>query len=466
MNIREKLMKLSYDDLMLFLRSRDYEFFNLNVSMVSDEIYDTAHSIFTEMFDYEYEDMPSIQDHRNRIELPIYMASVNRFYEMNQVMDFIKSKNHPDSSIITLPKINGISFSVLYQYGIMTHVCLRGNKKEGGYIGHILPALTDLKVIINDDNPFLWLRGEIYIDKTTMEFLSDYYSNPENNSPKLGTMPSLASSRIYSVAREKSLISSNSNDPDYKISLSIFESRKDLDTVDPYDETKRICEFVNVRPLEPIDNVSDVIKLMTPRMDYRITDRFISDYPVDGLIVRVSDKNISSCSSKKLRSQVAFKFPSMEYEAEIKDIIPNVNGNGLIYYSAILKEEVGDEMKCGKLHIASTNKLIDEGYHIGGKIRVVLKGDTMYSIAPSLNKEDYGHHPKQTVCPGCGKETLSKENQIYCSDIENCDGVRVVRLTNAFSRLNLSINGITDTLFKEFEMIFLMNPSVNCCRGK
>ena len=116
------------------------------------------------------------------------MLSLSNAFEKKDMMDFIKKINNflnlnsKKLEIFSEPKIDGISATLIYENGILTHGLSRGDGIYGENILKILKLFqVFLKLLKGKDIPkLLEIRCEIYIGKKDFVNMKDKFANPRN----------------------------------------------------------------------------------------------------------------------------------------------------------------------------------------------------------------------------------------------------------------------------------------------
>ena len=116
--------------------------------------------------------MLSLSNAFNKIEMEEFIKKINNF--LNQ--------NDQNLELISEPKIDGISATLIYENGVLVKGLSRGDGEIGEDILNNLETIVKIpKKITNKNIPnLLEIRCEIYIGKDDFKNLRDNFANPRN----------------------------------------------------------------------------------------------------------------------------------------------------------------------------------------------------------------------------------------------------------------------------------------------
>ena len=138
-----------------------------------------------------------ISDKFGKIKHKVPMLSLGNGFSQEDIEDFLKKVNrflslpeNNNTEILCEPKIDGLSFTAIYENGILTKAATRGDGTTGEDITANLSTIDSLpKKIIADDLPkILEIRGEVYISHEDFFALNEHneknelkkFANPRN----------------------------------------------------------------------------------------------------------------------------------------------------------------------------------------------------------------------------------------------------------------------------------------------
>jgi DNA ligase (NAD+) len=174
---------------------------------------------------------------------------------------------------------------------------------------------------------------------------------------------------------------------------------------------------------------------------------------LDGMVVKVDElkyHDILGYTQKYPRWMVAYKFPAVEKETVIEDVIVQVGRTGVLTPVAVLKpvEIGGVTVERATLHNFDEIERMD--VRIGDHVIVIRSGDVIPKITKVLKHKRKGDEkpiPRPANCPVCGAEVLDEGAIIKCQNL-SCPA-RVVNTIIYFASKNcLDIEGLGESVAK------------------
>jgi DNA ligase (NAD+) len=224
-------MKKEIDKLILLLRYYDYNYHVLGKSVVPDEEYDKMLDKLDKM-EKEANYFPTNSPIRNigftpngcgkTVDHDPPMLSVRGSYDLEEIRKVLQEfLNY--SNVIMEPKIDGLSVSLIYNYGLLESASLRGDGLRGEDITHHIYYVNNIPVKIGTEKEFFEIRGEIFLPKDIVS---------ENNN---------ARNMAVGLLRRKVLPKNILSFLPYSIPTSDNTHKQDLDFL------KIIVRFLNVK---------------------------------------------------------------------------------------------------------------------------------------------------------------------------------------------------------------------------
>ena len=172
--------------------------------------------------------------------------------------------------------------------------------------------------------------------------------------------------------------------------------------------------------------------------DVLIADVQEWDYPTDGLVIKLHDRQYSESlgfTDHHPKGQIALKYGNPSGETILLDV-KWFSGKGNTLTPVAIVDPIiiaGHEIKKANLHNAKN--IIDMGIHIGDKVVIERCGE----IIPDIVKVIPGTSRKSITidkCPDCDSDVIYKEPFMYCSN-KDCSGSLIKRLTDSCWRLGI-----------------------------
>ncbi|GAB6074680.1 NAD-dependent DNA ligase LigA [Nautilia lithotrophica] len=437
------------------LKKWAYYYYVLDNPLVTDEEYD---KLYHEVEEYEKahpeEIDPSSPTQRvgdvvlegfEKAKHLSRMWSMEDVFNENDFLDWVsrvkRILGHSDFSFYIEPKFDGASLNLVYENGKLIRAETRGDGEIGEDVTLNAKTINSIPLEIKEQS-LIEIRGEVVIKKKDFDKLNEErikkgeptFANPRNAAA--GSLrqldPKITASRplifypwgvgVNSLSYEK-----YSELMDYIYSLGFKEPPKRGVCKDIPCVEKKYEEFVELR---------DSFEVM-----------------LDGMVVKIDEikyHDILGYTQKYPRWMVAYKFPAVEKETIIEDVVVQVGRTGVLTPVAVLKPvEIGGVIvERATLHNFDEIERMD--IRIGDHVIVIRSGDVIPKITKVLawkRKGDEKPIPRPTHCPVCGAEVLDEGALIKCQNL-SCPA-RVVNTIIYFASKNcLDIEGLGESVAK------------------
>ena len=355
------------------------------------------------------------------------MLSLAKTKEAKEVAEFVKGYDW-----CGMFKMDGLTCSLTYIDGKLSHAETRGNGEVGEDITHNIMVIPSIpKEIPNKEVTII--DGEIICRLDDFENFKNEYKNPRNfasGSIRLLDAKECASRNLTFVAWD------------------LIKGCEDIDFFFWRLEKLDDWGFVTVPRVGDAETVSDCIELLDKDSHHNI-------YPIDGYVFRFESQKYYESLGKTehhFRGAIAYKFYDDEYESELLDIELSIGRTGVLTPVAVFKpiEIDGTIVERASLHNLSVmNDTIGVHPYVGQKIKVVKKNMIIPQISWADKDEkniDWDNLIKTTSCPVCGGSLEVKDNNgvltVWCAN-PNCEGKLINRVDHFCGKKGLDIKGIS-----------------------
>jgi len=443
--------KISYlNKLENFLSQQDKYYYQDNYSAINDSDYDKLKNYHVQVLEKypflkkesKYFEsigfMPSEKFSKVKHKIPMLSLSnifdevgLDDFYE--KIRKYLNLSLDSTLEIVSEPKIDGLSASLLYKKGVLEVGATRGDGSLGEDVTENIRAISNIpKIIDSKDVPeILEVRGEIYMNKSDFIILNEEmlqqgkqtYVNPRNTAS--GSLrqidPNITRSRkLNFFAYTWGQISNNNFDTHFEI---ISKFKEWGFAVNPY--TK-----INRSKNELIDSYSELDSI-----------RSSLDYDIDGVVYKINSLTLQDrlgFVSRSPRWAVAHKFQAEKANTRILDIDVQVGRTGALTPVAKLEpiNIGGVVVRNATLHnedfisgINSDGRQIRNGsdIRIGDTVEVIRSGDVIPKVVGvdiskrPLNSQKY-EFPQ--LCPICNSPAIREINASTgkSSSVRRCTG--------------------------------------------
>jgi DNA ligase (NAD+) len=372
-----------------------------------------------------------------KVTHPSVMGSLNKITydeegKLNDVISWIR-KNCKRSTIVSMPKIDGLAVRLMYNNGELQGAATRGNGTVGQDVTDNVLAIKSIPNSIKYTG-MIELRGEIYMQRSVFSELRK----------------SMISTGEKAPANPRNMASGTLNQKDarktakrpldffcYDISLSESDFTKETAKYDF--ALENLSEFIYVSQTE-CSNVEDILF----EIEHWEEMRADINYDIDGLVFSIKDieqQESLGWTGKCPNGKVAFKFKPEQAKTILKHINWQLGRTGRLTPVADIEPVTlaGTVVDSPTLHNLSQLKvknitigdelLIEKaGDIIPQVVRVVNKvgqdTDDMMSIQDHVDGWDYPY-----MCPSCDSDTSVDERgvSIWCTN-PLCEGQKEHRI--------------------------------------
>ncbi len=381
------------------------------------------------------------------------MLSLSNAFDENGMIDFLKKiKNYLnikefDLDLISEPKIDGISATLIYENGLLKKGLSRGD----GYIGEdILENLKTIKEIPKDISgqnvpKLLEIRCEIFIGKKDFFILKDKFANPRN-------------------AAGGSLRQKNPKDT-AKIPLKYFAYG--FGAIQPmiFEKQSEFLKRLNswgflTNPLSKnVKGINEIEK------QHKSLDSIRSslDYDIDGLVFKVDDLKLQQrlgSTSNSPRWAIAYKFSAEKAITKINNIIIQVGRTGAITPVAKVDPVTVGGVVVSNATLHNEDEIQRKDIRIGDTVLIQRAGDVIPQVV-SVNISKRDKKAKKYIFPSkclCGAETkkeLSKNTKKRdavrrCTKGYECEFIAKEKLKHIVSKEAFNIDGLGKKVVDQF----------------
>lgn len=366
------------------------------------------------------------------------MLSLDKTKSLDKLNSFVKEMN---SSVILMPKMDGLTCSLTYENGEL----VRGETRGNGEIGEDITA--NVKTVENIPN-YIQFKGKLVVDgeiicKTdvfTLFGFDNEYKNPRNFAA--GSIRLLDSAE--SASRKLSFVAWNVIEGAELNSLSA--------------RLKTISKDFDVVPYAVLDTKAEITEDTIDEWRNRCAKYY--HYPIDGLVIKVDkiDEYLNKgYTSHHPRAALAFKFYDETAETNLKSIEWGMGRSGRLTPVAIFApvELEGTTVERASLHSVNILKETLNVPFVGQKIQVAkmnqINPQVVYAEQPDEIKDDLVLLPPK-ACPFCSAPTeIRAENNsafMYCTNKE-CGNRKINVLEHFASKAGLDIRGLSSATLEK-----------------
>lgn len=366
------------------------------------------------------------------------MLSISDVFNEKDVEDwFIKLA---DKDVFIELKVDGVSYSALYEDGVLVRGLTRGSGVEGEDITENLKRIPDIPQKLHGQFPkVIEVRGEVYmlrddflkLNEIATEKKEKVFANPRNAAA--GSLRQLnpeitASRRLSAFGYTYGELSSR----DWQTQAEFFDRLESWG----FKTTRRWAH--RATSMDEIQSVYNEIMLQRPDIPFDI----------DGLVIKVNNIDLQEKMGSRANSprwEVAYKFPAARAITALRDITVQVGRTGVLTPVAELEPiNIGGVLVSrATLHNADEIKRLD--IQVGDKVIVQRAGDVIPQIVGVAERaaasEPFVFPDK---CPVCGGNVVQESGQVArrCVNALGCPAQRIGELEHFVSRKGFDIEGL------------------------
>lgn len=374
------------------------------------------------------------------------MWSLDNVFDSSDFQEW--SNKIDETNFYCEPKFDGASLNLIYKNGKLSQAITRGDGKIGENVIHNAKVIKHIPLEINYLET-IEIRGEVVILKDDFKKLNENsdkeYSNPRNTAS--GSLRQLDSSETAKRGLTFLPYGVGENSLDFQFHHEVIEFIFSLGFL----KTDSIL----------VNNIEDV-DIFYKRT---LANRDENQIELDGVVIKTDnlDKQIDlGYGVKYPKWAVAFKFPAIEQESKLLNIVWQIGRTGaLTPVAEIAPTEVGGVI-VKRVTLHNFDEIERLNIKIGSDITVVRRGD----VIPKILSASGGDSEKIEIpknCPVCKSELFRDKAIIKCQNI-SCEAVAINSIEYFLKSMDIKGIGIqvVDTLFqnrllKDFKQIFSLS---------
>ena len=360
------------------------------------------------------------------------MLSLEKATTPEQVEAFMA--RFPGQRVVVMPKLDGLSLSVIYEGGRLVRAATRGDGTTGEDVTPIARVALDGIPERIPSTGRIEIRGEAVMLRSTFAAYNAAHPDKPLVNPRNG-----AAGTLRQKDASKAL--------DRRLAFFAFDIHPPVDT--------------------DLEAVLEELSLQTPDMAHADTaeeavaairviekTRGDSDADLDGAVVRLANPEAYAAAGARAnspRGALAFKYPAEEKTTVLRDVVWDVGKIGKVAPVALLEPVFIAGGNIRRATLANQEVIRARDVRIGDTVLVRRAGDVIPFVAGPLDAskrtgEERGIVPP-THCPSCGSE-LEEEGtgrELYCRASGTCPAQAVRRLIHWASRSAADIEAVGPT---------------------
>ena len=391
------------------------------------------------------------------------MLSLSNAFNDGDMVDFFKkinnflNLNQKSIELISEPKIDGISATLIYEKGKL----VRGLSRGDGYVGEdILENLKTIREIpkkINSDRipKLLEIRCEIYIGKKDFSKIKDKFANPRNAAG--GSLRQKDPQVTARIPLKYFAYGFGAMEP------AIFKTQSEF-----LNEISNL-NFVTNPHIKVVKNLNEVKKHYSKINQIRSS----LDYDIDGLVYKVNNISLQKRlgnTSNSPRWAIAYKFSAEKAITKIKDITIQVGRTGALTPVAKVEPVTVGGVVVSNATLHNEEEIIRKDIRIGDCVTIQRAGDVIPQVVSvDISRRDKSSKkyifPKKCLCGADTKKEFSKSTNKQdavrrCFKGYDCKFTAKEKLKHIVSKEAFNIDGLGKKVIEQFwDLNLIKEPS-------
>lgn len=379
------------------------------------------------------EPMLSLDNAYNEEDVEKFLFRVKRFLNIEEV------------EIICEPKIDGLSFSAIYEDGIFVRAATRGDGHMGEDVTHNVATIKNFPKHLQGVKGRLEVRGEVYISNEDFVKLNvrNEFANPRNAAA--GSLKQL-NATITATRPLKYFAYS-------LIGREVKSQQEILSILRTFDFCVNKYQFITTSVKEMLEFYN---KIYNCRHDL--------GYDIDGMVYKINDltlQNRLGNTSKAPRSAIAYKFPAALAKTKLNKILIQVSRYGTLTPVAELTPINIGGVLVSRASLHNQDEIKRKDIREGDIVTVKRAGD----VIPQIVEVDKHLRPQNTMkflfpenCPECGSkiQQITGEAIVRCPEEFICKAQIIGKLKHFVSKDALDIPSLGEKQIEFFYKLGLV----------
>ncbi|WP_395463685.1 NAD-dependent DNA ligase LigA [Wolbachia endosymbiont of Cantharis cryptica] len=441
--IMEELTKLrdqiSYHDILYHKKNKpeitDAEYDELKQKLAEieaqlPEIYTTQDSVGAEPDERfskvkHQEPMLSLENAYDEQGVERFLSKIKRFLIEDEIEIFCE------------PKIDGVSFSAIYEDGRFVKAATRGDGFVGEDVTNNVGTIKGFPKFLQGVQDRLEVRGEIYISN------SDFLKLNENNE--------FANPRNAAAGSLKQLDTNVTASRPLKYFAYSLIGGAEKSQSEVLNKLELLGFYVN-KHQSLTSSLDGMLEFYNEIYNYR----YNLDYDIDGIVYKVNDLVLQDRlgnTHKAPRSALAYKFSAVYAKTKLNKIFIQVGRTGVLTPVADLVPVNIGGVLVSRASLHNQDEIKRKDIREGDIVTIKRAGD----VIPQIVRVDKGSRHANTpefvfpeVCPECGSEVKIEGAATRCSKEFTCKAQIIGKLKHFVSKDAFDIVGLGEKQIKFF----------------
>lgn len=394
-----------------------------------------------------------VQDKFHKYQHKKPMLSLANCFSETELLEFIQrtqrfltSQEFP--AIFCEPKIDGVSFSLIYENGRLAVAATRGDGYVGENITANIKTIEQIPLIIDTDLATIEVRGEIFIEKN--DFITLNQEQEKANRPSFANPRNCASGSL----RQLDVKITASRPLKYFIYATGYLSGQFAQTQQET-LTKLAALGFQINPEARLaTNIETILEFYKQLADNRNN----LPYEIDGVVYKINDFALQErlgFIARSPRFAIAHKFPAILATTILRAITVQVGRTGSLTPVAELEPVMVGGTKIARATLHNFQEIDRLDIRIGDRVILHRAGD----VIPKITQVELEKRPANsekylppTHCPSCHSllHFTKQEVIIRCDNGLNCPAQLGQSIKHFVAKNALNIEGLGEKQIEFF----------------
>ena len=454
-----------WQELARTLEEHNHRYYVLDSPTISDRDYDR---LFRELQDLE-EAHPTLRspdsptqrvggaplDGLEKFTHPTPMLSLQNSYDEDEIREFdqrikrmLGHATTTDLRYVVEPKLDGIAMELIYENGILTVGCTRGDGTVGENVTENVRTIRNVPLRLRREVPgTLAVRGEIVMT-------ADGFA-------KMNTRRLAEGNPAYVNARNATAGMMRNLDPSLpaKAPLRFYAHSAGVSDGLEYEGHAHFMELARTLGFQTAKGVTvcDGMDAVVAAIEAIGARRASYPYDIDGAVVKIDDHALQEelgFVSRSPRWAMAFKYPAEQAHTTLLAIDVQVGRTGKVTPVARLDPVFVGGVTVTNATLHNADEIARKDIRVGDTVVIQRAGDVIPQVVKSIEEDRDGTEQPfvyPTACPECATPLSRNEGEVdwRCTNESACPAWQRGKLEHWAGRHALDIEGLGEKLIAQ-----------------
>jgi DNA ligase (NAD+) len=362
-----------------------------------------------------------------------------------RVRRFLKLPENEAVEYVCEQKIDGLSFTAVYENRALSFAATRGDGTEGEIITENIKTIKDFPQTLTKDAPkLLEVRGEVYMRKS--DFAAMNAKRDEKGEPPFVNPRNAAAGSLRQL--DPAVTASR---PLHYFIYGWGDISDDAPDVKTHAAMRgKLREWGGFPLTPPLEKSVCTLEELLAYHHAMETERYSLEYQIDGLVYKVNRLDWQERLGAVARSPrwaLAHKFPAERAQTLLENIVIQVGRTGTLTPVAVLKPVFVGGVTVSRATLHNEDEIERKDVRVGDTVVLQRAGDVIPQIVEVVKEKrpaDSAPFTFPHTCPECGGKAAREEGEAAwrCTNGLTCPAQALEHLIHFVSRDAFDIDGL------------------------